>query len=300
MRFVVMLACSAMSTWLVAEDRFYSTVDAQGRVQVIKGDVAAKKDAKQPIAPKETKLLPATPAIKNDASPAVVTEEGTHKVDDETYVDTEFLEKKNFNIHDKKRFYYLPDGGIGTRVVESLDGVVNNTAIVSTIVKPNSYVSSSYWLLEKSDVLQSYPQHSECVPPKLIKKNSKPFKNTNNIWVKPSFTANTLEMDGLLDLTLQMPNLKQLRVSSFATTQKKSTFYVPVVVFLDDKGCTLSGVWQYWSRAHPATEFQYASVDGLIDVPVRSAYVVFYRPSKILKADIPLSAESGSIVVEAY
>ncbi len=300
MRLVVMLTCSAMSTWLIAEERFYTTVDAQGRVQVIKSDVTSKEEPKQPAPPPKTTIVPETLSAKSEASPIPEIEQATHKVDDETYIDTEFLEKKNFNIHDKKRFYYLPDGGIGTRVVESADGVINNSAIMSSTVKPISYVSSNYWLLEKSDVLQSYPQQSECVQTKLIKKNSKPFKNINSIWVKPSFTPNALEIDGLLDITLKMPDLKQLRVSSFATTQKKSTFYVPVVVFLDDKGCTLSGAWQYWSRAHPSTEFQYASVDGLIDVPVHSAYVVFYRPNKAFKADIPLTTESGSIVVEAY
>ena len=107
-------------------------------------------------------------------------------------------------------------------------------------------------------------------------------------------------MDAFLSFSTQVASLKQLRIVSFARTHKNASFYLPMVVFLDNKGCTLSGAWQYWSRAHAATETQYASVDGLVSVPDQSAYVVFYRPNNTLKADIPLSSESGSFVVEAY
>ena len=72
------------------------------------------------------------------------------------------------------------------------------------------------------------------------------------------------------------------------------------MVFLGETGCPVAGVWQYWSRAHIATDKQYASVEGLINIPAHSAYVLFYRPIKTLKADIPLSVDSGSLVVEAY
>ncbi len=94
--------------------------------------------------------------------------------------------------------------------------------------------------------------------------------------------------------------LTQMRIVSFATTQKKPAFYLPIVIFLDNKGCTLSAAWQYWSRAYTATDTQYASVEGLVNIPAQSAYVLFYRPSNTFKADIPLSLESGSFVVEAY
>jgi hypothetical protein len=107
-------------------------------------------------------------------------------------------------------------------------------------------------------------------------------------------------MDGLLHLSTEANKFTQMRIASFASTLKKSSFYLPVVVFLDFNGCVLSGAWQYWSRAHAATDTQYASVDGLIDVPIQAVYVLFYRPNNTLKADIPLSLESGSFVVEAY
>jgi len=117
---------------------------------------------------------------------------------------------------------------------------------------------------------------------------------------KTGIDPSVVEMDGFLHLSTVVPAVTQLRIASFASTHKNPTFYLPVVVFLDDNGCTLSGAWQYWSRAHAATETQYASVDGLINIPPQSTYVVFYRPAQALNADVPLSLESGSFVVEAY
>ena len=129
---------------------------------------------------------------------------------------------------------------------------------------------------------------------------SRPFKSVNNIWVQPPLKSNALEIDALLSVEKEAPKLTKIRISSFTTTQKKLNFYLPIVIFLDNQGCTLSAAWQYWSRAYTATDTQYASVDGLVNVPDQTAYVLFYRPNNTFKADIPLSLESGSFVVEAY
>jgi hypothetical protein len=57
---------------------------------------------------------------------------------------------------------------------------------------------------------------------------------------------------------------QNLRISSFATTNKKPKFYVPIVTFLDAQGCIVSGAWQYWSQAYPANEHQFSAVEGLL------------------------------------
>ena len=100
-------------------------------------------------------------------------------------------------------------------------------------------------------------------------------------------------------LVLPQSNLaeKKLRISSFATTNKKPKFYVPIVSFLDAQGCFLSGAWQYWSRAYPATEHQFASVEGLLAMPKNTKYIVFSRPDSKLSAGLP-QQQSGSLVIE--
>ena len=298
MRFVMALICTVISTFVVADERFYTTVDAQGRVQVIKSEPpTAVERPKLPVSSMESVVSEAEPKQEINGSSL---KQGTRQLDADTYVDTELLERKNFNVEDKKRFYFLPNTGFGTQVVESKDGVVNAPIVSQELVKPTAYVSSNYLPLSVEDVQRWYPQLKQCMSQSDIKKHSKPLKDSHNIWVKPPLIPDIFEFDELLALSSATPVVKQLRVVSFANSDKKPAFYLPIMVFLGETGCPVAGVWQYWSRAHIATDKQYASVEGLINIPAHSAYVLFYRPIKTLKADIPLSVDSGSLVVEAY
>ena len=301
MRFVTALVCTVLSTLVVADERFYTTVDAQGRVQVIKSEQSSHADvSKQSLSSPETVVTEPEKGQKKQELDAPSASEGVRQIDADTYIDTELLEKKNFNLEDKKRFYFLPNSGFGTQVVESKDGVMNAPIVKAEVIKPQAYVSSDYLSVAVENIRRWYPQLQVCFSQSDIKKQSKPFKETNNIWVKPPLTPDQIEIDGFLGLSVSAPIIKQLRVVSFASTYKKPAFYLPIIVFLDEKGCPVSGVWQYWSRAHVATDKQYASLEGLVNIPAQSAYVLFYRPIKTLKADIPLSIDSGSLVVEAY
>lgn len=298
MRFVMALICTVISTFVVADERFYTTVDAQGRVQVIKSEPpTAVERPKLPVSSMESVVSEAEPKQEINGSSL---KQGTRQLDADTYVDTELLERKNFNVEDKKRFYFLPNTGFGTQVVESKDGVVNAPIVSQELVKPTAYVSSNYLPLSVEDVQRWYPQLKQCMSQSDIKKHSKPLKDSHNVWVKPPLIPDIFEFDELLALSSATPVVKQLRVVSFANSDKKPAFYLPIMVFLGETGCPVAGVWQYWSRAHIATDKQYASVEGLINIPAHSAYVLFYRPIKTLKADIPLSVDSGSLVVEAY
>ncbi|MEN9430079.1 MAG: hypothetical protein RJA86_938 [Pseudomonadota bacterium] len=298
MRFVMALICTVISTFVVADERFYTTVDAQGRVQVIKSEPpTAVERPKLPVSSMESVVSEAEPKQEINGSSL---KQGTRQLDADTYVDTELLERKNFNVEDKKRFYFLPNTGFGTQVVESKDGVVNAPIVSQELVKPTAYVSSNYLPLSVEDVQRWYPQLKQCMSQSDIKKHSKPLKDSHNVWVKPPLIPDIFEFDELLALSSATPVIKQLRVVSFANSDKKPAFYLPIMVFLGETGCPVAGVWQYWSRAHIATDKQYASVEGLINIPAHSAYVLFYRPIKTLKADIPLSVDSGSLVVEAY
>ncbi len=298
MRFVMALICTVISTFVVADERFYTTVDAQGRVQVIKSEPpTAVERPKLPVSSMESVVSEAEPKQEVNGSSL---KQGTRQLDADTYVDTELLERKNFNVEDKKRFYFLPNTGFGTQVVESKDGVVNAPIVSQELVKPTAYVSSNYLPLSVEDVQRWYPQLKQCMSQSDIKKHSKPLKDSHNIWAKPPLITDIFEFDEFLALSSATPVIKQLRVVSFANSDKKPAFYLPIMVFLGETGCPVAGVWQYWSRAHIATDKQYASVEGLINIPAHSAYVLFYRPIKTLKADIPLSVDSGSLVVEAY
>ena len=234
MRFVMALICTVISTFVVADERFYTTVDAQGRVQVIKSEpLTTVERPKLPVSSMESVVSEAEPKQEINGSSL---KQGTRQLDADTYVDTELLERKNFNVEDKKRFYFLPNTGFGTQVVESKDGVVNAPIVSQELVKPTAYVSSNYLPLSVEDVQRWYPQLKQCMSQSDIKKHSKPLKDSHNTWVKPPLIPDIFEFDELLALSSATPVVKQLRVVSFANSDKKPAFYLPIMVFLGEIG----------------------------------------------------------------
>lgn len=296
MRFLVYPLFVA-SVAAAADERFYPTYDAQGRVQVIQGHGAApsKQEAKTPAVPE-----PVAPAPEQKAPAKTTAVKGVRQLDQENYLDSEVLEKKNFNPDDKKRFYYLPDGSIGSKVVEMKDGLATPAApALFAPVARTALMAAAYQTLEPNSLQQMYGWPNQCVDSRYLKKHQKPFKDKNSVWLKSAWDKAELEPDAVLALPATTA-VEQLRIESFATTHKTPAYYLPVTVFLDDKGCLLGGAWHYWSQAYPANDKQYASVDGLLIMPVHSAYILFYRPTETLQAGIPMSRDAGSFVVEVY
>lgn len=287
-----------------AEDRFYPTVDAQGHIQIIQEpkskDVPAAAsnkdkatqtgaDSKPPAATQEVK-----PAIKDRAKADV------REYENEKYIDSELLERKNFNVEEKKRFYFVPDFGAGSKVVES--GGEGPQVVAPALFEqtPQKTIESpNYQLISDVDLQKMYALEQRCFTAKYLEKYTKDFKAKNNIWIQPALNS-VLEPDVVFSLTDQPLDTNTLRFSSFATTYKKPKFYLPVAVFLDEKGCLLSGAWQYWSQAYPASDRQYAAVDGLITIPEQTKYMLFYRAADMLKPGIPASRDNGSYIVEIY
>jgi len=290
--YLLLLLCSAS---VIADERFYSTVDAQGRVQVIKSEVITTPPKNSRT--ESTESLPVgTTSSKTELEPSA-TAEGYRQVDADTYVDVELLEKKNFNLEDKKRFYYVPTMPNGTALIQTESGQALPVApVVPTVSKAFLSTSSNYQLLSSQEVQSLYPKVATCYSAKYLKKNAKDLQGTYNVWKSPAFDK-TIMPDRVLKL-LTLP--KALRLVSFASSMQKPSFYLPVVVFLDAQGCTLAGVWQYWNYAQPASEKQYASVAGLLNVPEQSAYALFYEPPSSLVTEIPMQRHTGSFVIEIY
>jgi hypothetical protein len=279
----------------MADERFYSTVDAQGRVQVLKSEVVTTP-SKQST--KESAVsLPSNTSLPKTSAESSSTAEGYRQLDAETYVDVELLEKKNFNLEDKKRFYYVPTIPNGTALIQTESGQeLPVTPVIPTLSKAVLSTSSSYQLISSQEVQSLYPKVATCYSAKYLKKNAKDLDDTYNVWKSPAFDK-TIIPDRVLKLSTQS---KALRLVSFANSMQKPSFYLPVVVFLDVQGCTLTGVWQYWNYAQPASEKQYASVAGLLNVPEQSAYVIFYEPPSSLVTEIPMQRHTGSFVIEIY
>jgi hypothetical protein len=114
---VSLLLAMLMADAAYAEERAYPVIDAQGRVQILKSDVPTSEKKTETTNDKKVIVQPKTG--KSDAF---------RSLDDDVYVDSEYLEQKNFNLEDKKRFYYVPNGALGQQVIES----DNNTPSASS------------------------------------------------------------------------------------------------------------------------------------------------------------------------
>lgn len=282
---LMMGSLSAVGVW--AEERVYNTIDAQGRVQMLKSDAV-----KTPLATPST-TTPLPPATKSS-------NEAFRQLDDEVYVDSDYLEQKSFNLEEKKRFYYVPNGGFGQQVIESDEGIPV-TPVVSQAkdTKRQASYSTAYQELSPEGLASNTVslQHF-CNNIKKLKKQTRPFKEVNALWLGTDDKI-VSDVDRILMLSQVNTSPKNLRISSFATTNKRPKFYVPVVSFLDAQGCVVSGAWQYWSQAYPANENQFSAVEGLLRLPVGTQYIVFSRPVNTVTVDLPRQ-NTGSLIVEYY
>lgn len=279
--------CLALVQMANAQERVYTTIDAQGRIQTIKSESATElKTVPKPV--EQTNVVPkSATVIKN------------YEFEGEQYQDAEVLEQDTRNQKPKNRFYYVPSGALGEKVIESEGGVAVST--VSAIqpspksvikVSPEYQVLSKEWLLTKRPDLQNY-----CHQIKQLK-SARAFKNSNALWVEAvDFVAN--QPDKILSLEQVLTNSAMVRLASFANTHKKPKFYQPMVVFLNQQGCVLEGAWQYWSDAKPANDNQYSALEGLLTIPVDSKYVLFYPPNNELTIKLPLQ-NYGALLIEKY
>lgn len=267
-----------------AQERVYSTVDAQGRIHIIKSDVPEPK----------VDQVPKQPDVK---APVFQAPPSKHELDGEEYMDAEVLEQNKANQKPKTRFYYVPTGALGEKVVESEAGIaVAPTSMLIEPVKPMLKFSPDYqvldkdWLLSKQTDLQQYCQHHQKLKPaRLVKKS-------NALWIDAAeFISNQPDKILLLEQTLLTSTT--IRLSSFANSYKTPKFYLPMMIFLNEQGCVLEGAWQYWSQAKAANDNQYSAVEGLLALPVGSKYIVLYPPDKTLKATLPLQ-NYGALLLE--
>ena len=283
---VGVVACS-VCCMVFAEERVYSIIDAQGRVQIIKG--AEEK----PATPTQT---PSSSAATQSTKPPNA---AFQPLDDEIYVDSEYLEQKSFNLEDKKRFYYVPNGTSSQPIIESnanSGGVSVPIAEATNAKRREAFYADDYQTLSKEWLIEQAPATQQlCQQAKKLKKAAQPFKDSNALWLTADSDAT--RFDRVLAFSAKIQTERALRITSFASSNKNPTFYVPVVSFLDAQGCVLSGAWQYWSRAYPANEHHFSAVEGLLRVPSAAQYVAFLSPVKGLDSRLPQKT-TGSLLIE--
>ncbi|TCB67920.1 putative pilus assembly protein FilE [Acinetobacter sp. ANC 4178] len=207
------------------------------------------------------------------------TQEGFLEINGDRYVKNEYLEGKEFNLENKKRFYVMPEGVMDKelgpprlQVVEREKGV--NQGVLDRLFKKNNPVENSvialstqYYPIAKDQVVQSLGQ--SCYRDKKIQK-AKLLKAQQdvNLWprqpLKNHFDYEVVEVQ---------TGIKNVQLSSYASSQNQPSYYWPFVAFLDDSGCVIEGVTGFKNQDRAENKYRHAVIDGMLQLPTQTRYI---------------------------
>ena len=205
---------------------------------------------------------------------------GFSEVDGEQYVDSEYLEGKEFNLEGKKRFYSMPEGvmdkNLGSTRIQTVErekgigqSALKNLFQRSVIDDSPVVLSPSYYRVSQEETAYSLGQ--QCFKDKQMKKAKKIALNKQvNLWPRAPIAKDKFDFE----LLKVQGDIQNIQIKSFASKQNAPTFYWPFVVFLDEKGCVLEGAGGFKSQESNANLIQYANIEGIVHIPQNSRYVL--------------------------
>ncbi len=188
-------------------------------------------------------------------------------IDGVSYVDTEVLEQKAFNLDDKKRFYPVRDGTGQILNVEHTGSAYLAKPAINPKA-PEIKLSANYQRLSKAEV-QSLSGLS-CVGIGSRREFKLFGKTPLSYWIRDAAPANRLTYIGAEYLS----DVRYINVQSFSPTEKNPAYYWPVAIFLDEDGCVLEGASQFFQQMQPASFLERSALLGTLLVPKASRYVL--------------------------
>ena len=200
-------------------------------------------------------------------------------IDGEKYVNNEYLENKEFNLEGKKRFYVMPESGVGARHVETVEREKGlSHSLIEKIQTPKPAMDTpialapTYYRLPKEEVIQNLEQ--SCFSGKKIEKAKALTLKDKDVgfWpvtpIKEKFAYEVVKLD---------QNVQDILFTSYASSNKTPSYYWPLVVFLDQKGCVIEGVSGFKNQDINESNFQHAALEGVLKKP-SSAFFMFMTP----------------------
>lgn len=256
-------------------------------------------------ASKETTAQPIPQQLAVSRPPAHLSQANSPftELDGEKYVDQEYLEENEFNLDGRKRFYMVMDSGqsgaVRFETVERQKGI--SRTILSKFLKPYESeqleplaLSTSYARIDKSDVEESLGQ--ACFKGKKMDK-AKRLKGKDaelGIWpvppIREEFAYEVIQID---------PAINQIQIQSFASSKKNPTYYWPLVVFLDKKGCVLEGVTGFKSHQAQGTIVKYSALEGVLKKPAPAAYMFITPLAEAVDAQHASLSNRGQLKLKA-
>ncbi len=239
---------------------FYTVIDQDGHMRSIQKksiDVVDDRGQSIPVVP-----APTTDPIST--------------LDGQQYIDSEYLEKRKFNLAGKKTFVNLPDGLGGIQVIERTPGAEEPLDIVKKQPPSRADVlfslSKQYERVSAAEITPLIGMR--CVSREVLRE-PKILRDQELILWPRSDAPMVGNRQGLNFLIVQLGmNNRDISLQSFAPLGKQSDYYWPLPIFLDEQGCVLEGVNAFYQKTLVSTMLQPSVLVGNLHVPEHAKYLM--------------------------
>ncbi|MCJ8163041.1 putative pilus assembly protein FilE [Acinetobacter zhairhuonensis] len=233
------------------------------------------------------------------------TSDGFLEINGDRYVKNEYLEGQEFNLENKKRFYVMPEGVVDKelgaprlQVVEREKGV--NQGVLDRLFKSTQHaenkvitLSTQYYPIAKDQVVQSLGQ--ACYSDKKVKK-AKVLKAQQDVNVWP---RQPLQDQFDYEVVAVQAGIKNVQLSSYASSQDQPSFYWPFVAFLDESGCVIEGVTGFKNQNREENKYRYAVMDGMLQLPTQTRYILMTPLLSAVDVEDQILSNQGQIKLTA-
>ncbi len=258
----VCISVGVLSRTACADDasKFYTVIDQDGHMRSIQKKAA---DSDHP----------------NSSSASISDQSSTEPIlmmDGQQYVDSEYLEKRKFNLAGKKTFYAMPDGMGGTQVIERVPGGVNKEDHIpdksEVSSEPLVSLSTQYERVPAADIVSLI--NMKCLSSPALDKIKVLRDQQLIIWPR-SDAPMVNHRVGLNYVVVKLGlNNRDISLQSVAPLGRQSDYYWPLPIFLDEQGCVLEGVNAFYQKTLPSTMLQPSVLVGNLHVPEHAKYLM--------------------------
>ena len=273
-------------------------------VQPVQPDIAQEKIQSKPQLKSESQAIqnPDTGAV---SSVATIQKPGFSQVEGIEYVDSEYLENKEFNLEGKKRFYSMLEGvvdkNIGTTRIQTIEREkgVGQSVLKSLFQTPEVdsgpvVLAQSYYRISQSETIDSLGM--QCFNDKKIKKAKEiSLKKAVNLWPRAPLKADQFDFE----VVKLQSDIQNIQINSYASSQKNPTYYWPFVVFLDSRGCVLEGAGGYKNQEEQANIIQHERIEGVLQIPAQSGYILLTPLASAIDVEDKMLTNHGQLKLVA-
>ncbi len=248
--------------------------------------------------PKATQSLPSavvpasTPAPAPRVAPSPERAAVQH-IDGTAYVDSEYLEQREFNPEGRKRFYPVNDGTGRVQVVERESGVnLGRLLGRRPVVRPVPTLAPTYRVLAGAEA-QALLGERCFADLKLRRRDYVDAQDGYRGHVRPSPDGRDLTLVELRD------GFDWFTVQSFTNLEKAPQFYWPLAIFLDDRRCVLEGASGFYQSRQAATPLQHSALSGALRRPARARYLLLTPLADAAELPGVQLAQQGQLLIQA-